>query len=38
MCKNVVQVLQSQEDDIGTSIKEEAVHVASKEVATPCQD
>jgi hypothetical protein len=30
--------LRSQQNDTGTSIKEEVVHVASKEVATPHQD
>jgi len=36
MCKTIVQALQSQQNDIGTSIKEKVVHVASKEaVASP---
>jgi hypothetical protein len=32
MCNTIVQALQSQQNDTGTSIKEEMVHVASKEV------
>jgi hypothetical protein len=39
MCKNVVQALRSQQNDTSTSIKEEVVHVASKEAASaPRQD